>query len=238
MAGCLPIGVHEDIPVLSRALSAHDREAQEARKAEVEQRILDAVAALLTEGRPFAEVSVAEIAGRAQLSRSAFYKYFRDKQALVLRLTEIVTGRMVTEAQGWGSAGLQLPGDLPRVLRSIARLFADDAPVLRAITEAAYYDEAMSKRWHDHLSLIISALQARLETEQARGRLGGLRPDVTACALVWMVQQTCYQELIASSRFTPDDLVDVLDILIERALLLSPAAVAERVVGQRSDTSA
>lgn len=210
------------MPILSRTPQEPDREAQAAREAEGERRILGAIVSLLGEGRTLADVSVGEIAGRAQMSRSAFYEYFRDKRAMVLRLAEVVTERIVSEAQSWETSELRLPEEVGDIVRSMAQLFADDAPVMRAVTESAYYDEVMSTWWHEHLNLIIGAVQRCLELEQARGRLTDVRPDITACAIVWMVQQTCYQELVVSHRFTTDELVEVLTVLIERALQFAP----------------
>jgi AcrR family transcriptional regulator len=206
------------MPVLSRTPSEPAREAQEARKAEAEQRILDAVAALVAEGQTFADVSVTQIAERAGFSRSAFYSHFRDKRAVVLRLTEVVTKRIVTEATRWEGTKLQLPGGLPEVMQWVTHFFAEEADVLRALTESAQYDEVMGEWWHGHLAMIIHAVEGRIEREQADGRIEGLRPSLAAASIVWMVQQVCYQEIVVLDRFTPDELADELAVLVGRAL--------------------
>jgi|SRR6476619_3451958 len=206
------------MPVLSRTQSASARQAQEARKADAEKRILDAVAALVAEGQTFADVSVTQIAERAGLSRSAFYSHFRDKRAVVLQLTEVVTSRIVAEAARWESAELQLPGGLPEVMRWVTHFFAEEADVLRALTESAQYDEVMGKWWHDHLTTIIYAVKSRIEREQSEGHIQGLQPNLAASSIVWMVQQVCYQEIVVLGRLTPDELAEELAVLVGRAL--------------------
>lgn len=203
--------------VLSRRTTQTDSHA--ARKAETEARILNATTALLAEGNSFADLSIGRIASGAEISRSAFYDYFADKRALVLRLTEEVTSGLVAEALSWEGSDLELVDALPAILASVAGLYTEHPEVLRAITEAANYDEVMAEWWHEHLSLIITAAEARLESETWQ-RTDGDRPDITACAIVWMVQQTCYQELVLNRRFTAEEVVDVLTRLVVGALAL------------------
>ena len=84
-----------------------------------EQAIL-ATAERLLEERPFADISVDDLAKGAGLSRPTFYFYFTSKEAVLLSLLEPVIARADAEFDG---AVQRLPTDPRRVWRNGIKAF-------------------------------------------------------------------------------------------------------------------
>jgi AcrR family transcriptional regulator len=113
------------------------------------ERVLDAAEALLGDKR-FEDVHVSEIALRAETSVAAFYRRFKDKDALLHALHErlceeaFATADEVLASERWKRAGIaEIFSDLiPFVIKALQRNEALD----RAIYQRALADELMRER--------------------------------------------------------------------------------------------
>ncbi|MGE4429068.1 MAG: TetR/AcrR family transcriptional regulator [Solirubrobacteraceae bacterium] len=74
-----------------------------------EAELIEAVVALLTDGTPYASLSVSKIAERAGHTRTGFYSYFRDKRDLLMS----ATSRLVEEPSRTPPPGWKDPGAAP-----------------------------------------------------------------------------------------------------------------------------
>lgn len=156
----------------------------DARKA-TERGLLDATVALLDEGRAFAEISIEQIVRGAGVSRPTFYSYFRDKRALILQLGEGVRQSLIESAEPWLSV---VDGDVERSLVALLQTYQQSASTVRAIMEAATYDEEVAAFWrvlHDgflpRVEERIAAAVANITPEDALAR---------AYSLIWMTERT------------------------------------------------
>jgi TetR/AcrR family transcriptional regulator, ethionamide resistance regulator len=171
-------------------------EVQAARREAVETGVLDATEELLREGGSFAALKVEDIAGRAGISRPAFYFYFRGKRELLMRLTEGVSELLYEQAEAWWSGDADGPTELREALVRVIGLYGEHAPLLRAVVEASAYDTVVAGFWRGLVGRFVSATQQRIEREQASGRIVALPPEQTAFALCWMTERVCYQQLV------------------------------------------
>lgn len=76
--------------------------------------------------------------------------------------------------------------------RALLEGFQEHATLVRAVVEAAGYDEQIAAQWSSIVRRIIDGAALRLRT-------AGLAPDraaATATALVWMTERTCYQQAV------------------------------------------
>jgi AcrR family transcriptional regulator len=113
------------------------------------ERVLDAAEALLGDKR-FEDVHVSEIALRAETSVAAFYRRFKDKDALLHALHErlceeaFATADDVLASERWKGAGIAeiLSDFIPFVIKALQRHEALD----RAIYQRALADELMRER--------------------------------------------------------------------------------------------
>jgi TetR/AcrR family transcriptional regulator, ethionamide resistance regulator len=190
------------------AVLAREPDSAERRR-ESEAAFLAATESLLAEGSSFAELSVERIAAAAGRSRTAFYLYFPDKRELLMRLTETVAEQLYEVADRWWSGpseGGRGRAELRAALTQIMRAYGEHRDLLRAVVEAATYDDVVASFWRELVGRFIEATERRLIAEgtdqaAARGR---------AFALVWMTERACYQQIVRGGALDEPEILDAL----------------------------
>lgn len=181
------------------------------RPEEAERAILAAARSFLEE-HPFREMKVEDIMSRTGLSRPAFYAYFKDRYELITRLLEGIGGLLFAVDRRWlvGDAGVG--GDesaviLGESLRGSAETFRRYGSVLRAISDAAGYDERVEKLYRSGLiERQIAAVSDRISRDVKAGNSPGtLSPAEAARALVLMTERYLIDAYGGSSRGKDDD---------------------------------
>ena len=185
------------------------------KRAEVQRRVLEATERLLAAGASYTELNVERIAREAGISRTAFYFYFSDKRELLMRLTEHVSAQLYAEAEAWWTGD----EDLRPALTRVVALYRDHAALLRAVVEAAAYDEPVASFWRAIVGRFAEATRARLQAEQAAGRLDAELPaEETAFQLCWMTERACYQRLVQGGDPAGEEFLTALAGLWERGV--------------------
>lgn len=178
------------------------RTRDDPRRAATERAFLDATRALLEDGASYADLSVARIAERAGRPRTAFYAHFDDRRALLLALLRDAGGQAITALSPFlAGDGPIAFAELQAANRGLLTEFAADASLIRAVTEAAGYDEQIARLWDEIVGRIIDATRHRLE---AHGRKAQ-DARALATALVWMTERTCFQQVVQKSTALTDD---------------------------------
>lgn len=186
-------------------------EAQASKRAAVERGVLEATEALLDEGASFAELGIERIATRAGISRTAFYFYFRDKRELLMRLTAGVAEELFTEAERWWSGDGEGEAELRAAIAKVVGIYRRHPALLRAVVEAAAYDEEAARFWRALVGRFADSTQARIEREQASGRADPTVPaKATAFALAWMTERSAYERLVQAEAIDDQEFVDAL----------------------------
>lgn len=175
---------------------------------DIRQVILDVTRRLLDERR-FDEIAVADILAAAGISRGSFYFYFESKQDVLAELVR----RAVTEGHAAAAPWLRHEDEDRRhatVRHGIsegARLWREQAPVLRAIVENWRSDPRLTDLWLG---------QMRTYTEATADRIGRdgtteIDPRTLATALTWLGERLYYLAAIDVPPFNDEDaLVEVL----------------------------
>ncbi len=165
------------------------------RPEEAERAILAAARAFLSE-HPFREMKVEDVMARTGLSRPAFYAYFKDRYELVTRLLEGIGGLLFALDRRWllGDPGVgrkESVAIMREALRGGAETFERFGPVLRAISDAASYDERVEEVYRFGLiERLIVAVAARIARDLEAGiSPPDLVPGETARALVFMTER-------------------------------------------------
>ena len=171
---------------------------------------------LLSEGRPFKDITVDELARAAGLSRTAFYFYFPGKEQALMSAAAEVTGELFERADTWWH-GSGPPEQLVRAaLDGILQVYVEHAALLRATVELTSYSQEFEDFYKELLDRFVLATADHLRRESEAGRLRPLDPEVTAEALVWMAER-CNHILIKQGR-SPDELVDSMTAVWVHAL--------------------
>ncbi|MBB4664403.1 TetR/AcrR family transcriptional regulator [Conexibacter arvalis] len=186
-------------------------EAQSSKRAAVEASVLEATEALLEEGAAYSELGIERIATRAGISRTAFYFYFRDKRELLRRLTAGVADELFGEAERWWAGDGDGRAELRDAIAKIVGIYHRHPALLRAIVEAAAYDEEVAVFWRALVGRFVDSTRERIEREQADGNADPAVPaHATAFALVWMTERSAYERLVQPGSVPEQPFVDAL----------------------------
>jgi AcrR family transcriptional regulator len=186
----------------------------------LQARVSAAAEQLLAEGRPYVDITVEQIAARAGISRTTFYDYFPDKRELLLAMGAKVTEELLSRTRELGARAEDDDVDLRAALAVVVGVWRDHGVVLRAFTEASTYVEKIGAAWGSHMDFLIDTVRGRLEDRRTPGRANEPVAAI-ASALVWMTQQTCYQEIHLRSLFSADEVLEALERLWRRGLGLN-----------------
>lgn len=181
-----------------------------SKRARVQADVLQAMEDLLTEGETYGDLNVERLAGRAGISRTSFYFYFRDKREVLERLTVTVADQLYAAADVWWSATGVRQDVLRTAIENISNLFTQHGPLLRAIVEVGTYEREVAEHWRGLIGRFIDATEQRIVAEQAAGNAPDYPAGPTAFALVWGVERTFYQQFVQESAYTTAELVEAL----------------------------
>ncbi|MBO0730358.1 MAG: TetR/AcrR family transcriptional regulator [Acidimicrobiaceae bacterium] len=165
------------------------RQQAQAQRADAQRRISAAASAQLRHGR-FRELAIDEVMADAGLSRTAFYRYFPDRESLLLHLLENAAEELHEATAGW------LDGDEVDLEGALAReteVYARHAGLLRAVADAAATDERIERAYRAAVEGFIDSAEKRIRREQDRGQAQQLDPRLTAEALLWLNER--YQNI-------------------------------------------
>jgi len=176
-----------------------------------ESALLDALEELLSE-RSIANVSIDQIAGRAGVSRTAFYFYFPSKEVAVIALVERVVAAIWQDPDTWLTGNGDPRAELDRAIGELTRGWTEHRAVLNAMVEAAAYTGEMWRLWREQMDGFIAGAADRIARDAARGLTReGLDGAGVAAALCWMNERYCYAMLgDADSALPPDEVRRVL----------------------------
>jgi TetR/AcrR family transcriptional regulator, ethionamide resistance regulator len=190
-----------------------DRRAASEQPRDLRRAILAATRGLLAERR-FDELSVADILAAAGVSRASFYFYFASKHAVLAELVEEAVGAAQEVAAPWAGGGPPAPrAALERGTADGARLWREQAPVLRAIVEHWRSDAGLTELWTAMMERFTAVAAARIEEDRRSGRAPDTGTDARALAavLTWAGERAYYLAAVGHPDFADEQrLVDVL----------------------------
>jgi TetR/AcrR family transcriptional regulator, ethionamide resistance regulator len=173
---------------------SRERVPRRRRRPEEAERTILAAARAFLEEHPFREMTVEEVMIRTGLSRPAFYAYFRDRYEVVTRLLEGIGGLLFALDWRWlsgGEVGEEAREVLVDALRAGSQTFVEYGPVLRAIADAAGYDERVEQVYrYGLIERLVGAVAGRISRDVEAGLSpADLDPEETASALVLMTER-------------------------------------------------
>ncbi|MFC7328450.1 TetR/AcrR family transcriptional regulator [Marinactinospora rubrisoli] len=183
--------------------------------------LLDSAERLLAE-KPLSEVTIADIAAGAGLSRAAVYFYFDGKDAVV----EAAIARSVLSIVDTLADRAALPGEtavesVEHILRFSFDLWRRNAPLVSAANQLLTHRPSMRMAWEDYFERCARLYATAIERDRARGVLPdtGAEPYSVAMALSWMAERSVY--MLFTRAHTPqeeDELLDTLMHVIRRTI--------------------
>jgi len=182
--------------------------------------ILDAAITLI-KNRQGAEISMAEIAKRAGVSRQAVYLHFNDRATLLVELA-----RYADRKRGLQKAldhVLDAPTGGEAMLRSVrlqARMNPGIWPLAREVDAARRTDHDVEAAWQDRLAARLNICRTIVVMLAADP---GLRPGLTQSAatdLMWtLTSLRMWEDLVLSRRWSARQYETQVLALLQRVLL-------------------
>jgi AcrR family transcriptional regulator len=157
------------------------------------RRLLDAARALLEE-QPWSQISIEQIADRAGVTRTAFYKHFSDQQALLLELLDELAEQLEEIPSGWQSSDDEDPDVLLRqAVAALVDTFYKHGRFLQALADEATRDQNVAARYLELGARLSSGVADRIARDVAAGRSTLEDPEEVATALIWMNERFLQQ---------------------------------------------
>lgn len=148
-------------------------------------RILEASRELLEE-RSWSDLTVGLITQRSGLTRSAFYKHFGDRAALLRALLEELSVDLEAVPDPWQSSEAD-PAELLRAaVRGLVQTFVDHGRLLRAIADEATQDAEFAGLYAELGARLSAGVAARIAADVEAGRSTVKDPVEVGTAMVWM----------------------------------------------------
>jgi AcrR family transcriptional regulator len=147
--------------------------------------ILDALEELLA-ARPYGSVTVEDVMQVTGMTRTAFYRYFPDLEAVLLAWLVELRSELLKAANLWLLAETDPEGAILPATTGLAEVWSRHRRLLAAVADASTSGSRIQAAWHEVVESFISPVQARLEFLTAKGLTSLDYPEETARALVWM----------------------------------------------------
>jgi AcrR family transcriptional regulator len=144
--------------------------AADQRAEAIESAVLAATERLLAQGCSFLALTTQRVADEAGVARSTLYLYFKEKNALLLRLTAgLKTGAYDIMCR-WSPGERDALDQLADTLLDVIRYYRRRGHVLRAVLELAGQDSGVGRLWDDELGPFQRLSQDWIESAQAAGQ--------------------------------------------------------------------
>lgn len=171
---------------------------------------------LIEAGEAYSDLSVERLIRAGGISRATFYSYFESKVGLLQAMVKDVTGEISEAGFAWWDASPEMQRDeLREVLRPSLLAYLKHKTLLRAVAEAAAYDEDARAAYGALMTDTAIRLAAHIRAGQKDGSIAPeLDPDHTATWLVWMLERGLYQSVsVAKPREVTRWLESLTDII-------------------------
>lgn len=150
---------------------------------------------LARDGYVNAKISdIAEESGRAT---GSFYKYFRNKEELLLALAEEFRIALQDKIGPPSGPDAEPFENLRRVVQAFWRAYREHGAVAVAVFQASMVNESFAEIWRQIRTQGIRIASLRIRLAQRCGYCPGVDPDVASTVLCSMVEFTCYNWVVA-----------------------------------------
>lgn len=122
----------------------------------------------------------------AELTRTAFYRYFDDRELLLIALLDDVGVHLDAAGNPWKRGAPDPVAELSGNLRQLTEVFVEHGRLLQAISDAATHDDELRRAYLRLADQLVDTTAARIEAEVAAGTSPVENPGEVARALVWM----------------------------------------------------
>lgn len=166
-----------------------------AHREDVEHRIIEALRSLIEGGMLWPDITIAEITSEAQITRTVFYIYFKDKSSVLLTLGAEVKEALLEITHDWGTSTMG-PDVIRRDLKRYTEVQRKHARLTRALRDASHTTPEVHKFWKAIARDFIAPTTHRILKERAEGRApDGPDAQMLAYCLILMSEKVAFEAL-------------------------------------------
>ena len=204
---------HERVPLTPEEVEAR---RYAARRDEITQRILPIVEQRLSAEGSYVTLKVEEILQDALLSRSTFYRYFKDKNELLLALIEPVLDDVrVAAIRPLARTSPPTRAELQADLAANFEVYRPHIPLLNALVEVSYSDPDIRARFQQGFAGVHQTIAGHIAHGQAAGFIrSDLRPNETAAWITWMAERGMSQLVAPAEESARADFAESLATMV------------------------
>lgn len=203
------------LPPGARPATGEPRAPRRTRGERTRSRLLQAASRVFAE-RGLHATRVDDIVAAARTSHGTFYLYFANKEELFAALTTRVADELRLLAEDLPALRADDPAPLRAWLGRLARTYRTHGAVIRAWTQAEMHGDEFGQLGTDLHAQFSRALLQRLPA------LDGLDRQLTAVALVAMIERCNYYLLAGHVHLRREAMLDALTGVISRMLFTRP----------------
>ncbi len=181
---------------------------------------MDAVEALLAE-RAWSDLRVEDVMSAAGLTRTAFYRYFPDLEAVLLALLASVRAELADAANRWLLLDADPYEGIIEANTALARVWSQHRAVLAAFSDAATSGSRIQKAWHQMVDSFLEPVEKRFADLTRRRLISLEHPSETARALVWMNERYLFETFARGRAVSVEDAGATLSQVWSRVLFFA-----------------
>jgi AcrR family transcriptional regulator len=200
------------------------RPSRDERRALLSRYFLTVVEPMLEAGEDYADLSVARLIKAANVSRSTFYAYFKDKGELLAAMAS----DMVADISEHGASWWEFPADgsrddLRRALLPAIEAFRQHRAMFGAVLAAAGYDPVVRGRRRWLIDDTAAALASHISAGQGAGTIApDLDPERTAALLIRMIEAGLTDLAGPAAPDEAERVIDAITDVLWRTLYAGP----------------
>ena len=145
----------------------------------------------------YVNAKISDIAEESGKAIGSFYKYFRNKEELLLALADEFRIALQDKIGPPSGADAEPFENLRRVVQAFWRAYRENSAVAVAVFQASMVNESFAEIWRQIRTQGIRIASVRIRLAQRCGYCPGVDPDVASTVLCSMVEFTCYNWVVA-----------------------------------------
>ncbi|MEA2347750.1 MAG: TetR/AcrR family transcriptional regulator, ethionamide resistance regulator [Thermoleophilaceae bacterium] len=184
---------------------------------ETRGQIIQAALAFLRENS-YREISVELLMTQTGHSRTVFYKHFDDVPSLMLALIQEVGTELLDVAKEWAQTERVSADEARARLALFVDFYVRNGPLVRAVSEAAPYDETVEEAYSALVEGFIAMTTRAIDSRVNSGALDKLDAPEIARALVRMLNGYLGDSLGHTDGTDPDRVLQTVSTIWTRTL--------------------
>jgi AcrR family transcriptional regulator len=177
---------------------------------ETRRQILESAEAFLRE-RPFRDLTIDAVMAGTGHTRTVFYRHFDDLPALALSVLVEIGAELGTISQRWAEAIEHPEHAVEDGLGAVVDFFAREGRLVRAIAEAAHYDEEIERVYGMAIDGFAALTAQAIERLHGLGRtVDPIDPPELARALTFMNERYLLESFGREPLADPERVLAVL----------------------------